>query len=203
MRARFPLAAAVAGALLSLAAPASTARAQNLGPQRQFLAVEPYYEYTRVNLGGAGTVNTNGYGGRLWINGAPFHFPLNSSIALFVTYSPDQNGAGAHTWHYGGQLDQFLARRPLGGVIDPFISIGAGAYRRSYTTPFLDGTVLRDATTRFALSPGGGVRIPIPNRFELRGDVKDLIVFNSRLPNEVTDKTRHNLLIQAGLGLTF
>ena len=55
------------------------------------------------------------------------------------------------------------------------------------------------------LPVGGGIRIPLPNRFELRGDAKDLILFN--VPNAGTTagtkRTTNNLLLQAGLGLTF
>ena len=54
-----------------------------------------------------------------------------------------------------------------------------------------------------ALIPGGGVRIPIPNRFELRVDGKDLILFNQARTSTGASRTTHNLLLQAGLGLTF
>lgn len=199
---RLVIAAAASAALAGL--PAGHASAQALGPQRQFLAVEPYYEYTRVDLGtNAGTANANGYGARLWINGAPFHFPLNSSIALFGSYAPDQNRIGNKTAYYGAQIDQFFVRRPLGGIIDPFISVGAGGYWRSYTNPQPVNGVAYYHTTRFALSPGGGIRIPMPNRFELRGDVKDLMVFRSRDTRTGLSRTSNNLLVQAGLGVTF
>ncbi|HEY5061356.1 MAG TPA: hypothetical protein VII52_07450, partial [Gemmatimonadaceae bacterium] len=88
MRFARPLIGAAAAAIVA-GISAARVSAQALGPQRQFLAVEPYYEYTRVDLGAnTGTANANGYGARLWINGAPFHFPLNSAIALFASYTP-------------------------------------------------------------------------------------------------------------------
>ena len=199
---------AAAASAMFVVIPVATAPAQSLGPQRQFLAVEPYYEYTRVNLGSnAGTANANGYGARLWINGAPFHFPLNSSIALFGSYAPDQNGIGNKTVYYGGQVDQFFVRRPFGGIIDPFISVGAGAYYRSYGNyagyAANANGLAPSHTTRFALSPGGGIRIPIPNRFELRGDVKDLMIFRTPDAGTGLTHTSNNLLVQAGLGMTF
>ena len=54
-----------------------------------------------------------------------------------------------------------------------------------------------------SLTPGGGIRIAVPNRFQLRGDVKDLILFNTPTGTAGADRTTHNLLLQAGLGLTF
>lgn len=45
----------------------------------------------------------------------------------------------------------------------------------------------------------------IPNRVERRGDVKDLVLLNVPFPSgiETTERTTRNLLLQAGLGLTF
>ena len=46
-----------------------SAGAQALGPQRQFLAIEPYYERTMFDVGeGRSKQSRDGYGGRLWIN---------------------------------------------------------------------------------------------------------------------------------------
>ena len=128
---------------------------------------------TRVSIAAAGKTDLNGYGARLWINGAPFHFPTNSSIALFLTQTPDQKSVGQRTTFYGGQLDQFLVRRPFGGFIDPVISVSAGAIvaRIRRRSP----GALPGHTTSFALAPGGGIRIPIPTD-PLRFDAKDLIL---------------------------
>lgn len=87
--------------------------------------------------------------------------------------------------------------------------MGAGAYYRSYGSygngnyPGIANGVTPSHTTRFALSPGGGIRIPIPNRFELRGDVKDLMIFRTPDAGTGLNHTSNNLLVQAGLGLTF
>ena len=189
-------------AVLGVIAWSQSSGAQALGPQRQFLAIEPYYERTQFDVGeGRNKQSRNGYGGRLWINTDPFHFIPNGSIALFTTYSPKTTsdaGVRSDALNYGLEYDQFLVRRPLGGIIDPFLTLGGAVYRI--------GTVASSRTIHKsygALIPGGGVRIPIPNRFELRGDVKDLILFNQARTTSGARRTTHNLLLQAGLGLTF
>lgn len=186
-------------AAVALLAPLSHARAQALGPQRQFLAIEPYYEYARLDNGSTvPRTSLNGYGGRLWINLDPFHFIPGGSIALFTTYAPKQQSNNVTAVHYGAEYDQFLVRRPLGGLIDPFIAVGGGLYR---TTADLGAARYRQ--TRWAVTPGGGIRIPIPNRFELRADAKDLIRFNTKTAPGGTGRTTHNLLVQGALGITF
>lgn len=194
---RFIRAACAAVGLISLT---QAAHAQALGPQRQFLAIEPYYESTTFDLGqGVAKEAVNGYGGRLWINLDPFHFIPNGSIALYTSYAPSQGNAtaafnGITTLHYGAEYDQYFVRRPLGGIIDPFLTVGGGRIR------FND----RGAKDSYwTLTPGGGLRLPFPNRFEVRADVKDLMIFNTPSGTAGAKRTTHNLLLQAGLGLTF
>ena len=177
--------------------------AQALGPQRQFLAVEPYYERTQLDVGStASKVNLNGFGARLWINLDPFHFILNSSIALYASHAPSQSGNAASLYTYGAEYDQFFVRRPLGGVIDPFITAGVGRTRIRNESPTLLGAVGSSSTyTSFPL--GGGVRIPMPNRFELRADAKDLIILSTPSGTAGASRTTNNFVFQAGLGLTF
>jgi len=215
--ARAALAAgALVAASLGMSLGAAPAGAQALGPQRQFLAVEPYYEYTRLDVGmndASATANISGVGGRLWINGAPFHFPRNSAIALFMTYAPSRSQSapqqfpakpitsGFSLLQYGAQVDQFFVRRPLGGVLDPFVSLGVGTFRYRFdeSIPIVGGTT----ETHLSLSPGFGVRIPIPNRLELRGDVRDMFLINGRTNTDGSQQTTSNVVIQGGLGLTF
>jgi hypothetical protein len=209
-------AALAAAALLGASLGASRAGAQALGPQRQFLAIEPYYEHTRLDVGMndvSATTSLNGYGARLWINGAPFHFPLNSSIALFMTYAPSRSQSGPQQFpagpissgfsvlHYGAQIDQFFVRRPFAGFLDPFVSLGVGRFRYGFdpSIPIVGGST----ESHLSLSPGIGLRIPIPNRLEIRGDVRDMFLLNGRTDIDGTQKTTSNLVIQGGLGLTF
>ena len=182
-----------------LVSAAAAAHAQALGPQRQFLAIEPYYEYTRLDAGSASSNTTlNGYGGRLWINLEPFHLIPHGSIALFTSYAPRQSTGNVTALHYGAEYDQYLVRRPLGGLIDPFLAVGGGLYRLE-----TDVGPARYRQRHWAVSPGGGIRIPMPNRFELRADVKDLIRFNAKAAPTAAGETTHNLLVQGALGLTF
>ena len=165
----------IALAALSVAVPAD-AGAQALGPQRQFLSLEPYYSRMQLDNGDGSTrTGVNGYGGRLWVNLAPFSGPSpnvlgHMGLALFTTYYPDQANNGVSILHYGAEGDIFFANRPLGGVLDPFISIGGGAFRTKDVNA-------NQSATRFALTPGAGIRIPLANRFQLRGDAKDVLLF--------------------------
>jgi hypothetical protein len=187
-------------AALALLSVARRTDAQALGPQRQFLAIEPYYERASFDAGvGVARQGTNSYGARLWINLDPFHFIPSGSIALFMSRTPSQGSTtsafnGVTALHYGAEYDQYLVRRPLGGIIDPFLTVGGGRYRIG-----AEGS----RQSYWTLMPGGGIRIPIPNRLELRGDVKDQMIF--RTPSGVAGakRTTNNLLLQGGVGITF
>ena len=58
-------------------------------------------------------------------------------------------------------------------------------------------------STRFALAPGGGLRAQILNRFQLRGEAKDLIIFSNRTVNAGKSRTTNNLQVIASVGYTF
>lgn len=188
-------------ALGMLVAAPHAVRAQDLGPFRQFLAIEPYY--TRIMLDQGANVardSRNGYGGRLWINLAPFTgkswiLPSNGAIALSAAYLPRQGSDSVSYLTFGAQHDAFFSNRPYGGFLDPFLSVGAGGLvRRS-----LNG----DHTTRFTLSPGGGIRIPIPNRLQLRVDARDLMMFGVRQPANSASRMTNSLELIGAIGITF
>jgi hypothetical protein len=196
---RIGIFSAVLGLSLSLGGLSGSAGAQALGPQRQFLAIEPYYTYTRLDLGGnAHKVNLSGYGARLWINLAPFSGPSPNlvgmgAIALYGSFTPGSKDRNIVA--YGATHDVFFVRRPLGGVIDPLLTVGAGAYRtHTFATD--------KAITKLSLSPGVGIRIPVPNRFQLRFDAKDNIL-NSVGTVSGVRKTANNLELIAAVGVTF
>ncbi len=188
-------------ALLGSATLAHSGGAQALGPQRQFLAIEPYYEHTQLDVGATVSKQSrDGYGARLWVNLDPFHFIPNGSLALFTSFAQKRTAGTTETsmLTYGAEYDQFLMRRPIGGFIDPFISVGGAAYRVHTKAGATDSH-----RTYGALIPGAGLRIPIPNRFELRGDVKDLMLFNQSRHTDGTSRRTNNLVVQGGLGITF
>lgn len=188
----------VATAVVALLAPRD-ARAQNLGPFRQFLAIEPYYSRLSLDVdAGDPTADLNGYGGRLWINLAPFsgqhwNLPSHGGIAFYYTYFPEKDGVSV--MHYGAQHDLFFTNRPYGGFFDPFLALAGGVMR------FKDVSS-GESISYGSFSPGGGIRIPIPNRLQLRVDARDAILFNTRGPSGER-QARHNLELQGALGITF
>ena len=185
------------------------AHAQALGPQRQFLAIEPYYARIQFDAAeGSSKVGLNGYGGRLWINLAPFSGPHANlvgmgAIALFATYAPSGfgNDKNVSIFHYGAQHDIFFVRRPLGGVLDPFLSVAGGVYRVNVYNGI--ASQRQGVLTKGALSPSAGIRIPVPNRFQLRVDARDAILFGSPTGRTGASRTTHNLEYTGALGITF
>ncbi len=196
--------------LIALAAVfvASSAQAQYLGPHRQFIAVEGYYSRLQLDAGSSrDRIGLDGYGGRLWINLAPFSGPADnligrSALALYYTTYPSKANDIA-ALHYGAEADVYFTR--TGGFIDPFVLIGGGVVRtdnrQRATGTFADLTSGSDR--RFSLNPGGGFRIAIPNRLQLRFDGKDVIVFKRRGRTSNETRTSHSPEFTAGIGLTF
>ena len=174
----------IASAALAVTSAAGAHRmdAQILGPQRQFIAIEPIYARTGLDLGQSmGRVWENGYGARLWINTAPFVGPgvgLGSKvgIGLFSVYSPPSHGIS--TVHYGGELDIHTTDVPYGGFLDPFITLGGGVFRTK-TGVVNDFSLPAQTVNKFALTPGVGIRIPLLNHLQARADARDVIVFSN------------------------
>lgn len=188
------------------AIPGSKVGGQALGPQRQFGALEPFYVYTNLDVGGTDRVSLNGYGGRLWLNLAPFSGPANNligktTLGLFVLTTPSQGNSGVTLHQYGADVNIHFADRPLIGFFDPYLIVGGSAVRLNVggaATGLATG-----ASTRFALAPGGGLRYQIFNRVQLRGEAKDLIIFSNRTINAGKSRTTNNLQIVTSLGFTF
>ncbi len=193
---------------------AHRAEAQILGPQRQFIAIEPIYSRLGRDLGGAmGRTWANGYGARLWINTAPFVGPgvgLGSKvgIGLFSVYSPPSHGIS--TVHYGAELNVHTTDIPYGGFLDPFITLGGGVLR-TRTGTANDFGLTPQTVNKFALTPGVGVRIPLLNHVQARADARDVIVFSD--PSGATaagsstmsgsTRTTHNLEFLVSVGVMF
>ncbi len=185
-------------------------QAQNLGPFRQFLAFEGSYSRLQLDVGdGESRLGLNGYGGRLWINLAPFLPPgrgVKDHTAIALSYFKTVRDRGIKTNYYGAELNLYPMHVPFGNLIDPFVSLGAGRFGISNRVPGTGATssVDLDAGTRhyLALTPGIGIRVPIPNRFQLRFDAGDVILFNRRDRNG-NGSTAHNPEFKAGIGLTF
>lgn len=190
---------------------ASGASAQALGPQRQFGALEPFYAYTSLDVGqGLSRVSLNGYGGRLWLNLAPFSGPANNligktTLGLFALATPSQGSSGVTLHQYGADADIHFADRPLIGFFDPYLLVGGSAIRLNVagTATGLATGLATGRSTRFALAPGGGLRFQILNRFQLRGEAKDLVIFSNRTITAGKSRTTNNLQAVTSLGFTF
>ena len=184
----------------------SVASGQALGPQRQFGALEPFYVYTSLDVGQGSRVSLKGYGGRIWLNLAPFSGPANNligktTLGLFALTTPSQGSSGVTVHQYGADADIHFADRPLIGFFDPYILVGGSAVRLNVAG---GGTGLATGkSTRFALAPGGGLRYQILNRFQLRGEAKDLIIFSNRTSTAGKSRTTNNLQVVTSLGFTF
>ncbi|MDQ2889781.1 MAG: porin family protein [Gemmatimonadota bacterium] len=214
MKTRLILASAALA--LSSGAAGHRAGAQILGPQRQFIAIEPIYSRLGRDLGEPmGRTWSNGYGARLWINTAPFVGPgvgLGSKvgIGLFSVYSPPSHGIS--TVHYGAELDVHATDVPYGGYLDPFITVGGGVLRTK-TGVNNDFSLPPQTVNKFALTPGVGVRIPLLNHLQARADARDVIVFsdqsgagNAAIVNSTgtaATRTTHNLEFLVSIGVMF
>ncbi len=198
-------------ALSTIALGPGRVSAQQLGPQRQFLSIEGFYDRLQLDAGaGQSRIGIDGYGARLWINAAPFAGPNSAlgktAIALYYSRNPRKDrGIGAA--QYGGEFYVYPTDRPYGGIIDPFLSLGAGALRINNRQRSASNGNLADiqagSTTRFALSPGVGVRLPLFNHVQARVDAKDVIVFSRKTRIGDGTRTSNSLDFQAGLGLAF
>lgn len=206
---------ALAGILVISFIVARPAQGQNLGPFRQFLGLEGSYDRIQLDGGGGTRIGLNGYGSRLWVNLAPFsgpgtHFVDKLSLALFYFRTPRGNlgNPAIGTRHYGTEVNIYPLLVPMGKIIDPFLSLGLGAFRvdnrRTTGAGPLPGsaTIASGSATTFAVSPGIGIRIPIPNRLQLRIDARDVLGLNSRTASG-EKRTSQSWQFTGSLGLTF
>lgn len=190
-------------AVAALTLAATTALpAQKLTAHRQFLSVEPYYASTLLDVADkAKREMYSAYGARLWINLAPFSGPSTnllgrSTLSLFTTYQPDQRDQGFNITHFGAEIAHHFVDVPIGNVIDPFFLLGVGD-QRTNVYALGDGGIEH----QLALAPGFGLRMPFPNRLQLRADARDILTF----PEGDAGKRRTSQSFQftVGAGLTF
>jgi len=197
------------GALLLASVIAPRLGAQNLGPFRQLLALEGSYQRLQLDGGeGSDRLGLDGYGARLWINLAPFSGPrpnLIDKTAIALAYSTTGLGASRiGTRQYGAELNMYPLHVPVANLIDPFLILGAGAFRidNRNNSGVANDVFAAGSRSYFAFSPGLGIRIPIPNRLQLRLEARDLILFNRR-DGSGDSRTSQSPQFMAGAGLTF
>ncbi len=130
------------------------------------------------------------------LTGLDAGFLERSALGAFLIYTPTRDNL--RTWHFGGQVDHRLFNTPIGGILDPLVSIGAGAIRMD--SPLgaailgFDGepTVSQTFAT---LVPGVGTRLRIARGLALRADLRDVVIFGQQ--------TTHNWELAGGLSLLF
>jgi hypothetical protein len=119
-----------------------------------------------------------------------------TSVGGYVIYTP--TSANLRTWHFGGQLDFRPIAAPVGGLIEPILSLGAGALRvdtpQEAAVLGTDGE-LTVSETFATLVPGVGARIRLGRGIGVRTDLRDVMVFGQ--------STTHNWELSGGLSLLF
>ena len=149
-----------------------------------------------------GRVGVSGGGARIMANlggssDAQAFWWRRPSAGVFVVATGEQ--AGISTFHVGGQFDTHLFRGPLSGrfrgMVDPFFSIGIGAFRVSASESALGLPADERSSTEITAVPGAGTHIRLTRRFALRGDFRDVVVFGQ--------ETTHNLEASAGISINF
>jgi len=191
--------AALAGALTLFAIPAAQAAAQDqpMGIRPTRFTAEVYLaQYSLDNAGADGDrEGLGGFGGRLMFNRSTASdalrtFFTRASGGVFATYT---NQDDFSTLHYGVQGDVALFPAPVArGFLDPFISLGVGAFRTSSDFTGGEGSVVN---TDFAITPAAGTRIPFFSGISFRGDLRAPIIFG--------ESTTVNFVAEGGLSLSF
>ena len=188
-------------ALLASLTAASSGDAQLSTPG--IISVEAFVtQYSLDDPSPRGRVAVGGGGARVMINlggssDAPTLWGRRPSVGAFLVVTSEQKEI--ETFHVGGQFDAHLFRGPLGGrfrgVVDPFFSIGIGAFRLSASESLLGLPADERSSTEITAVPGAGTHIRLTRRFALRGDLRDVVIFGQ--------ETTHNFEASAGLSINF
>lgn len=186
--------AAAAACLAALAPSRAAAQDTPVGvrPYRFTLEGLVADSYLNDKLAGGGDRNAfGGYGVRVLFNRSTPAATLRSfadraSVGAFLVASSGQGSTDASSLHYGVQADVSTFPRPIfRGSLDPFFSLGVGAFRSTYATTGGTGDV---KNTDFAVTPALGTRLSLLQGFGLRGDLRAPIVFgNSTTVNAVAE----------------
>lgn len=155
-------------------------------------------QYWLDDPGPSGRVGIGGGGARIMLNlggssDAEGFWGRRPAAGAFLVATPEQKGIS--TFHVGGQLDAHLFRGPLRGFLDPFISIGLGAFRISPDEAVISLPGEDRPGTELSAVPGAGTHLRLSPRFALRGDLRDVVIFGQ--------ETTHNLEASAGLSISF
>ncbi|MBV9881330.1 MAG: hypothetical protein JO180_12575 [Gemmatirosa sp.] len=202
MRTREIVAGAVALAVSS-AASVSSVRAQGPAPDAPTFrySVEGYLaQYALDDKTNSNSQSIGGFGLRLMAyrgaSAAGGRGALDrASTSVFATFTPDQGTPKGNSIHVGAAIDVPFFRAPLGGVLDPFASVGLGVFHTSRDVPNTTGGSGRLRRSDLALTPGVGTRIPFFNGIGARADLRAPIVFGFQ--------TTANFVAEGGLYVSF
>lgn len=173
-------------------------------------AAESYVTGLRLSADGS-RGEVAGIGARLLWDAAKLYdaapaLARRAEVGVFGTYLPRQNLSGANVftaYRLGVVGDVRLFEAPLAGMIDPFLSVGAGVWNSRSTSPFYrrspllktSVTMLETSNTALELAPGAGVRVPFGPAAGMYVDVHDAMTFRG--------PARHNLAVATGLRFSF
>jgi hypothetical protein len=169
------------------------AQDDNMGPSRIF--IEGFLAQYMLDIPdgdreGIGGVGVRAMLGRGDVTSTLDNFFQRAKAGVFLVYTADQKDVS--TFHLGGQADFPLFAAPvLSGYVDPFFSLGAGAFRVSEELSGSGDRVFTD----FALTPAIGALFPLTGAIKFRGDIRDVIVFG--------DETRNHFDFEGGISIGF
>lgn len=155
--------------------------------------------YTLDDAIGTNKQNLGGFGARLTLNPREPDRPRATLAdravgALFATYTAKQGSPDVSTLHVGAQTDASFLPRPLGGILDPFLSLGLGIFRTSRENLIAPGGK-RITRSDLAFSPAVGTRIHLGRGIGARGDLRAPLVFGTA--------TTANFVAEGGLFVSF
>jgi len=186
--------ALLASAFALYAAPTRVhAQDDTMGPSR--VSIEGFLaQYMFDNPGGdregIGGVGVRAMLGRGDVTGTLNNFFQRAKAGVFLVYTADQKDVS--TLHFGGQADFPLFAAPvLNGYVDPFFSLGAGAFRVSQELTGSGDRVFTD----LAVTPAIGALFPLTGAIKFRGDIRDGIVFG--------DDRTNNFVFDGGISVGF
>jgi len=191
---------ALLGATTAVRAGAQDTPDQSMGPSR--VSIEPYLAHyflddpTGGDREGLGGVGVRAMLGRGAVVGGMNTFFTRARAGVFITYTAEQNNFS--TFHFGGQAEVPLFAAPVGGgYLDPFVSLGLGAFRTKIDVPAGTGVPAGFSATNtdIALTPGIGTLVPLFGAIAFRGDIHDVIVFG--------DETSNNWEFEGGISIGF
>lgn len=176
--------------------------------------VEHHFDYfvnQRLRMMNEGREALNGVGGRIMWSLTPGNAVASRRVALggYVIHA-SSDGDSPDVWQYGTQADLMVSSAPVGGVVEPLVSLGVGAVQfgdpgrfpaaaAPHTAPGAHpdpaGTPKEAGRkTRLEIAPGIGARVRLLPGVNIRSDVRSVL--------EVGNRTRPDLEFAGGFSFS-